>query len=133
MSDDYKAQVSLRFGPMQAAMLNLRADSINELDVLIDLSEQSIVKMGGLIEAANALAAVGQAMPGTTVVTQPAPAAPSAWPGPTQPAPAPAFGGQSGQMCPHGAMVYKEGPDWKGHFCPAQRDDPTKCKARYIR
>lgn len=126
MSDDYKAQISLKFGPLGVGMLNLRADSIDELDILIDLAEPTLVKAGGLLEAAGPLATIGGTMPGTTVVPQ------QTTP-PGQAAPAPAFGQQSGQVCQHGAMVYKEGADWKGWFCPAQRDDPTKCKARYIR
>ena len=53
--------------------------------------------------------------------------------------PAPAGGGSTGQrMCPHGTMTRihgltgKFGP-YKGHFCPAQQGDPTKCTTQYIK
>jgi hypothetical protein len=47
--------------------------------------------------------------------------------------------GKTGQrMCPHGTMTRihgltgKFGP-YKGHFCPAQQGDPTKCTTQYIK
>ena len=52
------------------------------------------------------------------------------------PAAAPAGGGQ--RMCPHGTMTRihglngKFGP-YKGHFCPAQQGDPTKCTTQYVK
>jgi hypothetical protein len=49
------------------------------------------------------------------------------------------MGGSTGQrMCPHGTMTRihgltgKFGP-YKGHFCPAQQGDPTKCTTQYIK
>lgn len=42
------------------------------------------------------------------------------------------------RMCPHGTMTRihgltgKFGP-YKGHFCPAQQGDPTKCTTQYIK
>jgi hypothetical protein len=51
----------------------------------------------------------------------------------------PAAGGGAGQrMCPHGTMTRihgltgKFGP-YKGHFCPAQQGDPTKCTTQYVK
>lgn len=48
-------------------------------------------------------------------------------------------GGGGGQrMCPHGTMTRihgltgKFGP-YKGHFCPAQQGDPTKCTTQYVK
>ena len=52
------------------------------------------------------------------------------------PAAAPAGGGQ--RMCPHGTMTRihglqgKFGP-YKGHFCPAQQGDPSKCATQYVK
>ena len=52
-------------------------------------------------------------------------------------APAPAAT-PSGRMCPHGNMTRihgltgKFGP-YKGHFCPAQQGDPSKCTTQYIK
>jgi len=51
---------------------------------------------------------------------------------------APAAGGAGQRMCPHGTMTRihgltgKFGP-YKGHFCPAQQGDPTKCTTQYIK
>jgi hypothetical protein len=51
---------------------------------------------------------------------------------------APAGGGAGQRMCPHGTMTRihgltgKFGP-YKGHFCPAQQGDPTKCTTQYIK
>jgi hypothetical protein len=49
------------------------------------------------------------------------------------------MGNGTGQrMCPHGTMTRihgltgKFGP-YKGHFCPAQQGDPTKCTTQYIK
>ena len=43
------------------------------------------------------------------------------------------------ESCTHGKMYYrtgeksdKPGQSWQGFFCPAGKDDPGKCKARYI-
>jgi hypothetical protein len=47
-------------------------------------------------------------------------------------------GGTGQRMCPHGTMTRihgltgKFGP-YKGHFCPAQQGDPTKCTTQYIK
>ena len=52
--------------------------------------------------------------------------------------PTPASGGAGQRMCPHGTMTRihgltgKFGP-YKGHFCPAQQGDPTKCTTQYIK
>ncbi len=52
--------------------------------------------------------------------------------------PAPASGGTGQRMCPHGTMTRihgltgKFGP-YKGHFCPAQQGDPTKCTTQYVK
>ena len=51
---------------------------------------------------------------------------------------APMGGGAGQRMCPHGTMTRihgltgKFGP-YKGHFCPAQQGDPTKCTTQYIK
>lgn len=54
----------------------------------------------------------------------------------TAPAPAAAGGGQ--RMCPHGTMTRIYGMTgkfgaYKGHFCPAQKGDPTKCATQYVK
>jgi hypothetical protein len=51
---------------------------------------------------------------------------------------APMGSGTGQRMCPHGTMTRihgltgKFGP-YKGHFCPAQQGDPTKCTTQYIK
>ena len=66
------------------------------------------------------VANVRKAFPGATPVA--APAAPSAG---------------EGQMCKHGAMVYKEGTSargpWKAWMCAAPKGAPDKCEAIWIR
>lgn len=45
--------------------------------------------------------------------------------------------GGSGRQCEHGGMVErtgnKNGKDWRGFFCPADRDDPTQCAPQFVR
>lgn len=117
--EDYKYQASIKFGPGMQEMLNIRSATKEEFDTDIKDALDTIGPLAVLKEAFNtefaSVSTVAAAFPGTTVENQ-------------QPA-------QQGGVptCQHGVMVYKEGPDWKGHFCPAQKSDPTKCKARYIR
>lgn len=130
MSDDYKIQVSIKFGPNMTGMLNIRANDAIELADLADQAEVALVgSVASLTEKATALTTIGGAFPGTAVVPQqPAPV------GIVAAAAAPAAPGQGpAPICQHGTRVYRSGADWQGWFCPGQRDDPTKCKAQYIR
>lgn len=120
MSDDYKIQISLKFGPGQGGMLNIRANSKDELAGLLDDVENEIsVKLGGLVESVAALAAVGAAFPGTQVVGS---------------TPAPAGGAVT---CNHGPMILRSGgrgsEAWEGYFCKQPKEAADRCKPVYPR
>lgn len=123
MSEDYKVQVSLKFGPNQAGMLNLRGNTAQEVGMLADEAVDLLVgKVAPLVEEASALVSVGAQFPDSQVQVQPQQN--------NQP-----FSNNGGQMCKHGAMVYRSGNGnngaWQGYFCPTQKGDPDKCKPRY--
>lgn len=125
MSEDYKVQVSLKFGPGMLGLLNLRANTPQELDTLIrDTTELLVVPIGGLTEEIAPLANIQQAFPQTQVINQ----------GQPQQSAQPAVTGRS---CQHGQMTYRTGnqntPDaWAGYFCPLGKGDPAKCRPQYV-
>lgn len=128
MSDDYKLQASVKFGPGQIGMINLRADTPEEMRGHAAAVVGLVGDLAVMTEALNtefaAVSAVASAFPGTTVIQQ-------------QQAPqAPANQG-NGNVCPHGQMMWRESPDggqsWKGYFCSLPKGDPAKCKPRYVR
>lgn len=123
MSDDgYKIQASIKFGAAQIGMLNVRANDGDEFRVNLSEATGAVGDLAVLTEALNtefaAVSTVAAAFPGSQVINNS---------GQSRPA------GGGAEMCQHGAMVWKSGADWKGWFCPAQKNDPTKCKARYDR
>lgn len=121
VSEDYKIQASIKFGNNLTGMLNLRANSAQELDVLCrEAEEVTAGALAGLTESLTALNTIGQAFPQTQVQQQP---------------PQPQASNNNGQVpvCQHGPRVFKSGADWQGWFCPAPKNDPSKCKAQYIR
>lgn len=127
MSEDYKVQVSLKVGTNQAGMINLRGNTVGEVDSLLNDTKDLLLPMiAGFEEDAKAIGLIAAAFPGTT-------GAP--FPQSTQlPAVQPAAASNgAGRGCPHGAMVWRTGDGWAGWFCPAQRTDPTKCKPQYQR
>lgn len=120
--DDWKCQLSIKFGPMQEAMLNVRADSPHELDQMVEDMDSLIAgNPAGLL---STLRDLNQAF------TTPAPAGGQ---GGGYIPPATAVAPQPQRSCPHGTMEYKEGPDWRGYFCPLPKGSPGKCKAQYVR
>ncbi len=124
MDDGYKIQVSYKLGNNQAGMLNIRGQSVAEVDEsLSQVRELLLPGLTGLEEELKAVGLIQQSFNGQVTNARPQPAAAPAVPGQSGPAP----------TCVHGARVYKSGDDWQGWFCPAQKNDPTKCKAQYIR
>ena len=123
MSDDYKVQVSFKIGQHQGGMINVRGNTVAEVDQHIgEVRELLVPSVTGLEEELKAVGLIAAAFPGTTAVAQQA----------TQPAQRPAQPGNGGaEVCQHGPMVWKTGADWQGWFCQARREDPTRCKARY--
>ncbi len=129
MSDDYKVQVSLKVGQGGAGMVNIRGNSVVEVDgLLADTKDLLLPALAGFEEEAKAIGLIAATFPGTTGVPQ------AQQQGYAQPAQQPAAASNGGaQTCQHGAMIWRTGADWAGWFCPAQRTDPTKCKPRYQR
>lgn len=135
-----EAPISINLKTKAGTQLTLRANTPDEFTALttqvfaiveaIDEVEKAVHSTGFSAPAATptdpAIGYLAQSM-GATVVEQSWNAAP---------APAPVAGGQ--RMCPHGAMTRihglsgKFGP-YKGHFCPAQKGDPTKCATQYVK
>lgn len=143
-----EAPISINLKTKAGTQLTLRANTPDEFTALttqvfaiveaIDEVEKAVHSTGFSAPAATpidpAIGYLSQSL-GATVVEQtwnnPAPAAQA-----FAPAPAPAGSGQ--RMCPHGTMTRihglqgKFGP-YKGHFCPAQKGDPTKCATQYVK
>lgn len=114
--EDYKLQFSYKFGPGGNAMVNVRAQDAEELEKLL----AGLVGKGPDIAAAStslgAVVNLSGAMPGSEVINSPAQTADS-----------------TTKTCQHGVMKFISRPDYAGHFCPANRDDPTRCKPVYDR
>lgn len=122
MSDDYKVQVSYKLGTNQAGMLNFRGNNVAEVDTLIgEARELLLPSVLGFEEDAKALGVIVTNFPQTTGGSEER----------GQRNAQPGNGGAP--ACVHGARVYREGDGWKGWFCPARREDPTKCKPQYDR
>lgn len=138
-----EAPISINLKTKAGTQLTLRANTPDEFTALttqvfaiveaIDEVEKAVHSTGFSAPAATpvdpAIGYLAQSM-GATVVEQSWNAAPAA------PAAAPVANGQ--RMCPHGAMTRihglsgKFGP-YKGHFCPAQKGDPSKCATQYVK
>ena len=120
MSDDYAAQLSVKFGPNDSCMLNLRGNSVGDLDRLIREAEDTVsVSSVGLVETLRAFSTVQQSFPETRPVQgqQQAPQA--------QPQQNAAY------TCQHGARQHRSGADWEGWFCPQPKNAPDRCKPFY--
>lgn len=180
MSENWKIQVSVKLADYADPMVNLRAETGEELDSLLTFVT---TRAGAISDAIGALRAAGvvaitiptkevtveQSQPAqgwnvqastpppawspqqiqqagmyqqpqqpqfqqpvqqpvqqqaySTPVTQ-APANPNAQPGPAP-------------VCQHGPMKWivdnkHSEPEWRGFFCSAQKNDPSKCKTQYV-
>lgn len=144
-----EAPISINLKTKAGTQLTLRANTPDEFTALttqvfaiveaIDEVEKAVHSTGFSAPSATPVSpAVGYAAAalGGTVIEETwnnaAPAPQTAF----APTPPPAGAGQ--RMCPHGAMTRihaltgKFGP-YKGHFCPAQKGDPTKCATQYVK
>lgn len=125
--DNYKFQLSFKFGPGGIGMFNVRADTEEELVGNMSSAVGRVGEAAVLVEAYNTeFAAISNLAQGGFQVQA----------GQTQ------QGGQrqqasAGEICQHGSMTWRTGTGnngpWKGWFCPADKNDPSKCKAKYIR
>jgi len=119
-------------------MATVRANNGSELDQLLVEALDSIKAAVAELQAVT-----GQAASNVAVPPNPAVAAIATQFGATvvQPPVASVFNtvpGAGARQCPHGTMTRihgmtgKFGP-YKGHFCPAQQNDPTKCTTIYVK
>ncbi len=118
------------------AGLTLRADSVKELDAILDEVLDSQVADDGnetslLSEIVNKVKTVDAGIKLVFPADEPAPARPSSN---TRPANVP--NASSVPSCEHGQMKYKEGTNakgaWKGYFCP-QPYGQQQCKPQFIK
>lgn len=123
MTDDWKYQVSYKFGPKMEGMLNVRADTPAELfeacqavaDDAYSINQLGAVLSGDLPEPARD----EPAQPSHNSVSTPA--------------------NTYRRMCKHGARVQRTAktlgpdgrPEWTGHFCPLDKSDPNRCRPEY--
>lgn len=123
--EDYKLQYSLKFGQGGNTMVNVRAQSVDELEELLTGLVGKGPDIAAASEALGAVVTVSQGMPGTTVVNSP---------GQTVDSSAKTCGHQGPQgWVPHGQMKFIEKPDYAGHFCPLEKNDPNRCRPVYVR
>ena len=134
-----EAPISITVKTAAGSLVTVRAENGEELDQVVALSLASLSSAVHELEAAvkpnntavppnPQMAAIATSFGATDVVTQTAPFVPAAYAHVTD--------GQ--RVCPHGTMTRihgltgKFGP-YKGHFCPAQKGDMTKCTTQYIK
>lgn len=130
MSEDYKFQLSVKFGEHDTSMLNIRADTAEELDNGLRAVIAAAGNLAVCAETVRAVDMVAESFPGTQVVGSQgnAPAA-----APAQPAPA--ASGPDYTWCRHGKRVEKSGGQgadtWHGYFCPLPKNNPDRCPPVY--
>src|SRR6266540_7559371 len=117
---DYKMQVSIKHGPGQSCMTNVRARDADELEYLLSGLVGKGPDIAAACEALGVVQTIAQAMPGTTVVNSPGQSGDSS--------PRTCGHQENGGWVSHGAMKYIEKPDYAGHFCPLAKDNPRRCK-----
>jgi len=107
-------------------LINLYAKDVRDLEsgladlgMVATLIKSTGADLGGGSATASAVTAITNAFPGATPVAAPTPA--------------PA----GGNVCRHGAMVYKEGVSqkgpWKAWMCAAPKGAPDKCDAIWVK
>jgi hypothetical protein len=123
--DTTKFQINYKLS--DGTLINLYATDVRELEQgLADLGMvASLIKSTGAdlggSATASAVAAITQAFPGATPVSQSAPAQSS----------------DGGKQCRHGAMAFKSGTSakgpWQGWMCAAPKGAPDKCETIWVR
>ena len=137
-----EAPISITVKSAAGSLVTVRASSADELDQTIAMTLASLASATEELE--KAVRGTGFSAPAATAATPVAPAVgylANALGGTVvsesfTPSAPPAGGGQ--RMCVHGTMTRihgmtgKFGP-YKGHFCPAQKGDMTKCATQYVK
>lgn len=120
--DDYKYQMSAKFGPGGIGMINVRADDPEEFANNVNAAVAAVGPASVLVEALNT------EFQGVSAANATAPA-PAPYPQQAQ--------AQGGQICVHGQMVarsgVKNGKPWSGWFCPTPQGTPGQCAAKFNR
>lgn len=139
-----EAPISINLKTKSGTQLTLRANTPDEFTALtsqvfaiaeaIEEVEKAVHSTGFSAPAATptnpAVGYLANAMGGVVVE--------ESWNAPSAQFSAPAATSNGQRMCPHGTMtrIYgmsgKFGP-YKGHFCPAQKGDPSKCATQYVK
>lgn len=116
MSDDgYIVQTSIKHGPGLVAMSNARGKDPDEFEVALSTLVGAGPRIIEAIEALGVMDTLNQSGAKVSgVTTSPADTADSAT-----------------QTCKHGAMTFRTGADWAGHFCPLDKSNPDRCKPIY--
>lgn len=124
MSDDkYIVQTSIKHGPGLVAMSNARGADPDEFEVALSTLVGAAPRILEAIEALGVADQIAQAGGRVTGVTT-SPAA--------QADAAAQFCGPNGE---HGQMQFRTASDgsWAGHFCPLGKENPNRCKPRYVK
>jgi hypothetical protein len=119
LTDSFGVQVNYKFGPHGQHMLNVRADTPEELAGTCSLIEQLVTPLIQLGEMFNpvtepqAIQEIQNQLGGQVIATN------------------------AGKVCAHGQMVYKtgigkNGAPWKAFMCPAPQGAP-KCAPEWIK
>ena len=132
MTDNFKVQVSYKFGGYDEHMINVRGDSATEVEALVKaLDIQALTDFGATLKA-------GQAATAVTTPTGAASAAAGAASGATGASaatPASTAPGNGGRYCTHGPRTRRNGTSargaWVGWFCPLAKGHPDQCKAEF--
>lgn len=132
--EDWKLQASVKFGPQQQHMLNVRAATLDELFAMLDGLSSSAHFLNSTIDAIPNPQTEVQAQ--TTVQSQ-FPATQPIQPGVVQPPAAPAPGVPT---CRHGAMKFMSGiskknnQPYQAYFCTGPQNNPAdpQCAAKFV-
>jgi hypothetical protein len=135
-----EAPISINLKTAAGTQLTLRSNTPDEFTILTSNIFQIVEAISEVETAVRGATAVNAAVPptpavgmlanqlGGTVIAE-------SW---DSPAPVSAVPGAGARQCPHGTMTRihgltgKFGP-YKGHFCPAQKGDPSKCATQYVK
>lgn len=132
MTDEpWRLQVSPKLA--DGTLINLRAETADELDHLLDSLDQGLTaKIAGtigLLQAAGNVA--GIAAPAAQQPTRQGPPPRGNRPGPAQQQ----GGGEDITVCTHGQRVHRTGTSskgpWEAWFCPAPKG-PGQCQANFV-
>lgn len=132
-----EAPISITVKSAAGSLITVRASNAEELDQTVAMTLASLASATIELESAvrGSASTATPVSPAVGYATQAlnATVVEESWN--AAPAPVPGAGART---CPHGTMTRihgltgKFGP-YKGHFCPAQKGDPSKCATIYVK